>query len=98
MKTAHFREVAIETCLTEAVARHLDVTQKRDNQVGVAVIFVRVLGSSNRQAPGLVNFVPALAYHYCLNLPAAFTLPGAHLLVEPCTLLTAQSVNVARWR
>ena len=26
---------------------------------------------------GLVNFVPALAYHFCLNLPAAFTQPGA---------------------
>ena len=24
-------------------------------------------------APGLVNFVPALAYHSCLNQPAAFT-------------------------
>ena len=30
-------------------------------------------GSTNRRAPGLVNFVPALAYHFCLNLPAAFT-------------------------
>ena len=33
----------------------------------------------------MVNFVPALAYHFCLNLPAAFTQPGARLLVEPCT-------------
>ena len=28
-------------------------------------------------APGLMNFVPAVAYHICLNLPAAFTQPGA---------------------
>ena len=33
---------------------------------------------------GLVNFVLALAYHFCLNLPAAFTQPRARLLVEPC--------------
>ena len=44
----------------------------------------QVQGSTNRRAPGLVNFVPAFAYH-CLNLPAAFTQPGARLLVEPCT-------------
>ena len=43
-----------------------------------------VQGSSNRRAPGFVNFVPAVAYHFCLNLPAAFTQPGARLLVEPC--------------
>ena len=36
-------------------------------------------------APGLVKFVPAVAYHFCLALPAAFTQPGAHLLAKPCT-------------
>ena len=30
-------------------------------------------GSTNRRALGLVNFVPALAHHFCLNLPAAFS-------------------------
>ena len=33
-----------------------------------------------------MNCAPALAYHFCLNLPAAFTQPGARLLVEPCTM------------
>ena len=33
-----------------------------------------------------MSFVAALAYHFCLNLPAAFTQPGARLLVEPCTV------------
>ena len=37
----------------------------------------------------MVNFVPALAYHFCLNLPAAFTQPGARLLAEPCISLAA---------
>ena len=32
----------------------------------------------------MVNFVPAVAYHFCLALPAAFTQPGALLLAEPC--------------
>ena len=29
--------------------------------------------------PGLVNFVPAVAYHFCLNLQAAFSQPGNDL-------------------
>ena len=33
----------------------------------------------------MVNFVPAVAYHICLALPAAFTQPGIHLLAEPCS-------------
>ena len=28
-------------------------------------------GTSKRPFPGLVNFVPAVAYHFCLNLPEA---------------------------
>ena len=28
----------------------------------------------------LANFFPALAYHFCLALPAAFTQPGDHIL------------------
>ena len=38
--------------------------------------------STNRRAPRFVNHVLALAYHFYLNLPAAFTQPGAHLLGE----------------
>ena len=33
-------------------------------------------------APGLENFVPALAYNSCLNMPAAFTQPGASTLAD----------------
>ena len=32
---------------------------------------------------GLVNFIIAVAYHFCLNLPAAFSQPGNGLRVEP---------------
>ena len=44
-------------------------------------------------APGWVNFTPAVAYHFCLNLAVQFSKPGAHFLVQPCTI---QTKNVAR--
>ena len=53
----------------------------------IEALSLSLQGSTNRRAPGFVNFVLTLAYHFCLNLPAAFTQPGAHLLVEPCTSL-----------
>ena len=31
-----------------------------------------------------MKFVPAIAYHFYLAMPAAFTQPGAHLLAQPC--------------
>ena len=39
--------------------------------------------SAERRTPGLVNFATALAYHFCLALPAAFTQPADQLLAEP---------------
>ena len=44
-------------------------------QLGPEFIFVR----------GFVNFVPAVAHHFCLNLPEVFSQPGAHFLAQPCT-------------
>ena len=38
---------------------------------------VSVQRSAKVGAPGLVNFIPAVAYHFCPRLPAAFTQPGA---------------------
>ena len=35
-------------------------------------------------APGLVNFITAVAYHFCPSLPAAFTQPGALTLADLC--------------
>ena len=43
-------------------------------------------GPAKTRSPGLVNFIIALAYHFCLALPAAFTQPRYHLLAEPCIL------------
>ena len=36
-------------------------------------------------APGLVNFITAVAYHFCPTLPAAFTQHGALPLANFCT-------------
>ena len=38
-------------------------------------------------APGLVNFITAVAYHLCLNLPAAFYQPCALTLADLCMWL-----------
>ena len=37
--------------------------------------------------PGLVNFVIAVAYHSCLNLPRAFSQPGKYSFGDPCNIL-----------
>ena len=39
-------------------------------------------GSAKRLRPGLINFAPAVAYHCCLSLPAAFTQPGRSLFAD----------------
>ena len=49
-------------------------------------------GSAKRLQQGLVNSVPAVAYHFGLNLPAAFTQPGANLLAEICTYVSTSIV------
>ena len=36
-------------------------------------------------ASGLVNSIPAVAYHFCLNLATAFTQPGDCLLADLCS-------------
>ena len=43
-------------------------------------------GRTERLFLGLVNFVPAVAYRFCLNYPAIFSQPGNGLIVQPCTL------------
>ena len=44
-----------------------------------------VQGSTMRPFLGLVNFVPAVAYHLCLNMSASFSQPGNGLLEVLCT-------------
>ena len=43
-----------------------------------------------------MNFVPVVAYHLCLNLPAAFSQPGNGNLAHPCReVLSADGVTAA---
>ena len=57
--------------------------RRKTTRKGQSILYIH--GSAKRRPPGLVNSVPALAYHFCLSLLAAFTQPGDHLLAEPCT-------------
>ena len=43
-----------------------------------------IQGATIRLSPGLVNFVSAVAYLFCLNLPAVFSQPGNGLTKIPC--------------
>ena len=43
----------------------------------------------------MVNFVSAVAYHFCLAVPAAFAQPGDHLLADLCMLSSFAFVFVA---
>ena len=59
----------------------LDVyhTRRRGCLLGVQV-------SADPRTPGLVNFTTVVAYHFCLNLPRAFSQPRACGLADPCRL------------
>ena len=46
----------------------------------VVLHLTHVQGSANLSSPGMMNFVTAVAYLFCLVLPAAFTQPWEHLL------------------
>ena len=43
-----------------------------------------VQGSAKEFFPGLVNFLTAVAYHLCLNLPRAFQQPKKYSFGDPC--------------
>ena len=45
---------------------------------------MEVQGPGKMWSPGLVNFVSAVAYLFCLNLPAAFSQAGDHNFASPC--------------
>ena len=53
--------------------------------------FIPLQGLAKKWFPGWVNFVPALAYHFCLALPAAFTQPGNGNSAQPCTPVSLTS-------
>ena len=52
-----------------------------------------ILRSAKFGAPGLVNFVSAVAYHLCPSLAAAFTQPGASTLAYLCTVRNVKELR-----
>ena len=48
------------------------------------MINIMLTGNLLKAVSGLVNFVPAVAYHFCVNLPEAISQPGNGLLELPC--------------
>ena len=43
-----------------------------------------------------MNFILALAYYYCLALPAEFMQPEAHILAQPCHSYIYLTLHFAR--
>ena len=58
--------------------------------------YEQIHGISVRPFPGLVNFVPAVAHLFCLNLPAAFSQPWSSLIEIPCSWMTAINGRVSK--
>ena len=57
----------------------------------------QIQGISERPFPGLVNFVPAVAYYFFLNLSAAFLQPENGLIEIPCTY-HSRCLRALEWR
>ena len=51
-------------------------------KVTIVPISYVIQRSAKVDAPGLVNSISAVAYHYCPILPAAFTQPSASTLAD----------------
>ena len=81
----HFINTAEFTFAPPLLAPGVNCALDRDQVVSVP--FLSLQGWAKVSFPGLLNFVPAVAYHFCLNLPAAFSQPGNGNLLHPCISL-----------
>ena len=55
-------------------------------------------GWTKKWALGFVNFAPAVACHFCFNLPENFSQPGAHYLSQPCRAVSAVKYGLSELR
>ena len=87
------------TATAEVIARygstwlHLSLPQLIDRALVQALFLSHVQGISVRPFPALVNFVPTVAYLFCLNLPTAFSQPGNTLIGFPCIVVINQALH-----
>ena len=83
------------------IIKHLAPSLSNNSQHEFNLYYLKKLqGSAKRRFPGLVNSVTAVAYHFCLDLPAAFTQLGVHLLAEFCICLrppSPQTISALIW-
>ena len=78
-------DVGLAYSLNYPTGRH-EVTfdTNMTNQGYITMLFlVNIQASAKRWSPGYVNFVPDVAYHFCL---AAFLQPRDHLLADSCKI------------
>ena len=76
------------TCACSNVARRSFIREEQKGRVAWARSYsakhpLPLQGWAKLLFPGLENFVPAVAYHFCLNLLRAFSQPGSCNLSEP---------------
>ena len=61
-------------------------TRVRNDKSGLSYGLSHIYrGPAKLWSPGLMNFVSAVAYLFCLNLPAAFSQPGDQNFAGPCS-------------
>ena len=56
-------------------------------KVGSHLLCTGYTGLDYKAVPRFGDLVTAVAFHFCLNLPAAFPQPGNSLIVQPCTCI-----------
>ena len=61
----------------------------------VEFVFLPLQGWDKKWSSGSVNFVPAVAYHFCLNLQGKCSQPGDHFLAQPCKSAATEAHLVA---
>ena len=83
--SVNFVTTSTSTCLRHSHNLGSTLLATPASQLLLVLYIQNVQGYTKRWSQGLVNFVSALAYHFCLALPAKFTQPGNHLLAQPST-------------
>ena len=69
---------------------HPSITYHFSKRIESSLI-LSATGLGKSHVPTLVNFVPAVSYCFCLNLPAAFSQLGNGNLPHPCTKKSSYS-------
>ena len=80
---ANWHYCGVELSFVELRRKRKVIPEKDLRGIGKAQSQTIVQELAKRRSPGWVNFVAAVAYHFCLAMPVAFTQSGAHLLAGP---------------